>query len=257
MNTPQPYESLAWSQLRAKTSARIGLDRNGSSLTTGAILDFRAAHAAAKDALLAAPNPAQIRYQLQLLELEMVELSSAVSDLETFLLRPDLGRVLSEDSIHALNKIKGKGADISLLISPGLSAPAIEKQAIPFLQALLPLIRQEGLSMSQVIWVNRGRVAVGDPVGELLQSRLTLILIGERPGLSAPDSMGCYLTYEPKRGRTDANRNCISNIRPEGLNHEAAANTAIYLIRQSLLEKRSGVLLKDHSGKGLLPDYET
>lgn len=213
------------------------------------------AHAAAKDALLAAADPLHMRHQLQLLGLDMVELNSAVTDFETFLLRPDLGRILCEDSIREIENLKETGADLTILISPGLSAPAINKQAIPFLQELLLLIRQAGLTMSPIIWVNRGRVAVADPVGELLQSRLTLILIGERPGLSAPDSMGCYLTYAPKKGLTDANRNCISNIRPEGLDHEAAAKTAFYLIRQSLLEKKSGVLLKDHSDKGLLPEY--
>lgn len=257
MNTPQPYQSSRWELLKQYTQARIGLEQTGVSLCTTEVLKFRQAHAAAKDALQAPADKERILAELMQLGMEPITVSSCASSFESYLLRPDLGRQLRDADKTLLQNHPARKKDIVITLAAGLSATAINRHAIPFLKKLLPLLRENGLQSAPIIWADLGRVAISDPVGEALQSRLSIILIGERPGLSAPDSMGLYLTHSPKTGKTDAERNCISNIRPEGLPYAAAAAKAMFLITAALQRGLSGVSLKDLSEDPLLPDKES
>lgn len=234
--------SNTWSSYRSFSNARIALGRAGGSLTTTEMLAFRADHSLAKDAIWANLEAKVLQAQLNELGLTSILLDSEARDRKQFIQRPDLGRKLSQSSADYLKRSTSK-SEISISIADGLSAMAILQHTGPFLEALLPLLTAYRIAPISII--RQGRVAISDEIGELLGCRLSIILIGERPGLSSPNSMGVYLTYSPKSGNTDEKRNCISNIRAEGLPYEYAAQKLHFLISESLRRKLSGVQLKD------------
>jgi ethanolamine ammonia-lyase small subunit len=174
-------------------------------------------------------------------------LHSRVVDRQHYLLRPDLGRRLNDESIEALRSISGS-YDVCINVADGLSATAVNNHAVSLLNILIPRMKDAGWSLSPVCIIEQGRVAISDETGAVLDTKLSLILIGERPGLSSPDSLGAYLTFGPAIGNTDERRNCISNINANGLSYEAAADKIIYLVSEALRLKLSGVMLKDNSG---------
>jgi ethanolamine ammonia-lyase small subunit len=178
--------------------------------------------------------------------------SSAVRDRAQYLMRPDLGRQLAPDVAAVLADQAGSGHDVALVITDGLSARAVERHAPPLLSALLPRLHADGWRVAPLTIVRQGRVAVGDAVAQLLRARLVAVLIGERPGLSAPDSMGAYLTWQPGPNTTDANRNCISNIRPEGIDPAGAASKVQHMLRAMRARELSGVALKDETDQLLI-----
>jgi ethanolamine ammonia-lyase small subunit len=219
--------------LRAFTPARVSLGRTGHSLPARELLRFQLDHARARDAVYEELDPSSIPY-------EHVVLRSAARDRATYLRRPDLGRKLSDDSRALLTK---GDYDAAIVIADGLSAKAIHHQAAPLLAELLPRIADWRLAPITVVL--QGRVAIGDEIGEALGARMVAMLIGERPGLTSPDSLGVYLTWGPRVGRTDAERNCISNVRTEGLSYAAAAQMMEFLMRASRERELSGVKLKE------------
>lgn len=233
-----------WEALKKLTTARIALGRAGGSMPTQALLNFRLAHAKAKDAVLMPFDGDKIASSLELLGYETLHANSDVKNRDEYLQRPDRGRTLCPESKNRL-RILEKTYDISLIVSDGLSAHAIHQNGIGFFDALRPLLKEKQWSFSPVVIVRNGRVAIEDEIGEIFSSRLALMLLGERPGLGSADSLGAYLVYAPKVGNTDANRNCISNIRRDGLSPAAAASRTAFLIEQSLKLQLSGVLLKD------------
>jgi ethanolamine ammonia-lyase small subunit len=242
--------SNPWEMLRQFTPARIALGRAGTSLRTLPQLEFQFAHARARDAIHRQIESEPLLAALSQREYEALVLRSAAIDRRIYLQRPDLGRRLNCDSRRALEdrvaRLRG-GHDVAFVIADGLSALAIEKNAVPFLDAMLPKLAQEKLSIAPIAIVTQGRVAIGDEVGEALGAQMVVVLIGERPGLSSPDSMGIYLTYHPRVGTTDACRNCISNVRREGLSNETAAHKLMYLMTEARRRKLTGVLLKDEA----------
>ena len=234
-----------WSSLRRHTSARIALGRAGGSLPTAALLDFAAAHAVARDSVHEVLDLAELETTLTPLGLPCVRLDTAATDRQIYLHRPDLGRRLDERSRNLLRESAMTGIDVAIIVADGLSAPAASRQAAPLLRELLPLLAAERLSAGSLFLIRNARVAVQDEIGQAIGARLSVILIGERPGLGTAESLGAYLVHDPRPGRTDAERNCISNIRAGGLSYEAAAATLHYLITQSLRRRLSGVGLKD------------
>lgn len=239
-----------WLNLRNLTPARIALGRTGTSLPTQAQLDFQFAHAQARDAVHLAFDHQSIRVQLAERGRESLLLHSAAADRHSYLQRPDLGRRLDDASAHILQDYATAhpgGVDLAIVVADGLSALAVHRHTLPFLTRLEEQIAAEGWSTSPVILVEQGRVAVADEVAQRLGAKMSVILIGERPGLSSPDSLGLYFTYAPKVGLTDAYRNCISNIRLEGLSYGMAAHRLIYLMREACRRQLSGVNLKDEA----------
>ncbi len=188
--------------------------------------------------------------QLQAFSLPVCLLQSQATDRYTYLQRPDKGRRLNEESVSLLSSLANDGARqaVSIVLADGLSATAVNRNAIPLLEILLPMLQQSGIALAPLSIVQQGRVAIGDEIGSLLKATLTVVLIGERPGLSSPDSLGIYLTYRPQVGLTDEARNCISNVRPGGLSFAAAADKLYWLIQESMRLQLSGVGLKDHAG---------
>lgn len=231
--------------LRAFTPARVALGRCGSGLPTAELLRFELDHARARDAVYEELEPASLE-----LALPGIILNSAARDRKTYLLRPDLGRVLDPESRLLL---ASGDYDAAIVIADGLSARAIHRHAAPLLAALLALLNQGEWRLAPLAIVRQGRVAIGDEIGARLGAKLVVVLIGERPGLSSCDSLGIYLTWDPHPGRTDAERNCISNVRPEGLSYAAAAHTLHFLMTESRLRKLSGIGLKETAG---LPESE-
>lgn len=230
--------------LRALTPARVGLGRTGVSQRTGDLLAFQRAHALARDAVHARMNSEALAAQLaEIAGMPVVRLHSAAGDRSVYLQRPDLGRRLDEASRARLEK--GAWA-LALIVADGLSAIAVERHVPPLLQELLP--RLDGWRMAPLTVVEQGRVAVGDEIGHALGASLAVVLIGERPGLSSPDSLGAYITWEPRVGRTDAERNCISNIRTEGLSYSQAAAQIVYYLTAARQRQLTGIALKDGSG---------
>ena len=250
-NTPQHDNSAnPWLELRRLTPARIALGRTGTSLPTGAQLDFQFAHAQARDAVHLAFDHASLRQHLSERGRDSLLLHSAAADRHSYLQRPDLGRRLHEDSAQRLREhaqANPGGVDLAIVVADGLSALAVHRHTLPFLARLEEQSAADGWSTSPVVLVEQGRVAVADEVGELLGAKMTVILIGERPGLSSPDSLGLYFTYNPKVGLTDAYRNCISNVRLEGLSYGMAAHRLLYLMREACRRQLSGVNLKDEA----------
>ncbi|WP_025167649.1 ethanolamine ammonia-lyase subunit EutC [Pseudomonas taeanensis] len=239
-----------WQELRRLTSARIALGRAGSSLPTNAQLDFQYAHAQARDAVHLAFDHAALSSALAERGRASLLLHSAAADRNSYLQRPDLGRRLDPASAHQLRdyaQAHPGGVDLAIVVADGLSALAVHRHTLPFLARLEEQTCAEGWSLSPVVLVEQGRVAVADEVGELLGARMVVILIGERPGLSSPDSLGLYFTYAPRVGLTDAYRNCISNVRLEGLSYAMAAHRLLYLMREACRRQLSGVSLKDEA----------
>jgi ethanolamine ammonia-lyase small subunit len=232
------------SNLRHYTPARVALDRAGSSVTTREILDFQLAHAQARDAVNAALDVGSLLDGLRQRNLPCCALKSAAPDRATYLRYPNLGRTLSAESAAELN---AAACDVVFVIADGLSALAVNRHALSLLDALLPLLDRSEWSIAPVCVVEQGRVAIGDAIGAALQAKTSVVLIGERPGLSSPDSLGVYITWSPRAGRTDAERNCISNIRPEGLGYAAAANVLAFYLRESRQQKLTGVKLKQNA----------
>ena len=239
----------AWQALRRHTAARIALGRSGVSLPTGAHLAFQLAHAQARDAVHLALDGAVLSHALAQQGLASVPLHSAAATRSDYLQRPDLGRRLDAASRARLLDVGtgSTGVDLALVAADGLSALAVQRHAAPFLAALRQRLALEAWTVSPLYIVAQGRVAIGDEVGELLRARAVLVLIGERPGLSSPDSLGLYLTWAPQVGLLDDRRNCISNVRPEGLAYAPAAYRLHYLLSQAFSRQVSGVGLKDET----------
>jgi len=235
----------AWESLKAFTKARIALGRTGIATPLKEVLDFRMCHAHARDAVYSILKVDELTGSLQQFQMQIVFASSKANDRATYLQRPDLGRKLSDASANNLKNETSYPADIAIVIADGLSATAINEHAVHVVKKLIPLLKQSVLTIAPLVIVEQGRVAIADEVGSILQAKLSLILIGERPGLSSPDSMGAYITYQPSPGKTDESRNCISNIRPEGLGYDLAAEKIAKLIKASLQLKLSGIKLKD------------
>jgi ethanolamine ammonia-lyase small subunit len=231
-----------WKSLRRRTTARVALGRAGGSLPTGQVLSFAADHADARDAVYS---------QLDLPALQaslgdpIVLLHSQASDRQTYLQRPDLGRRLDAESAAKLQSITAEQVDIVLIVADGLSATAAQHHAAVVTKPLLVLLREKRLTVAPLCVVQQARVAIEDEIGSLLRAKLAVILIGERPGLGTADSLGAYLIHDPGIGKTDADRNCVSNIHPRHLPPERAADTLSWLIEQSIIRKISGVGLKD------------
>jgi len=259
MPIPSPVATAVtdnpWQALRQFTAARIALGRSGVSLPTQPQLAFQLAHARARDAVHLALDVPQLLHDFESAGLaqagETLVFESAAADRLQYLQRPDLGRRLSDASRARLQALPAqataRGFDLAVVIADGLSALAVAQQAVPLLRALQPYIAAAQWSLAPLAIVRQGRVAVGDEIGQLLGARALLLLIGERPGLSSPDSLGIYLTWMPRVGLTDAARNCISNVRPAGLSYEEAAFKVAYLIGEMRWRQLSGVLLKDES----------
>ncbi|WP_397451206.1 ethanolamine ammonia-lyase subunit EutC [Pseudomonas sp. NA-150] len=239
-----------WLELRRLTPARIALGRTGTSLPTSAQLDFQYAHAQARDAVHLPFDHAALSAQLAEHGRDTLLLHSAALNRDSYLQRPDLGRRLNDASAQQLRDYAlahPGGVDLVIVVADGLSSLAVHRHTLPFLERMEEQIAAEGWSVAPVILVEQGRVAVADEVGELLGAKMSVILIGERPGLSSPDSLGLYFTYEPKVGLTDAYRNCISNVRLEGLSYAMAAHRLLYLMREACRRQLSGVNLKDET----------
>lgn len=254
-----------WRRLRMFTDARIGLGRSGVSIPTQELLKFQLAHAQARDAVHTPLDFSGLTTALVSLAAEFPQLNSAAplllnscaADRRTYLQRPDLGRMLDDASRAQLmqsNSAAQEPYDLALVIADGLSARAISENAVPFIRALMQQLHAENraFTLAPVALINQGRVAVGDDAGELLNARAVLVMIGERPGLSSPDSMGLYLTWAPKRGLTDEKRNCISNVRKAGLMYDEAARKLLYLLTEAQRIQGSGVILKDRSDDTLI-----
>jgi ethanolamine ammonia-lyase small subunit len=223
----------------------------GPGIATSDHLAFRAAHALARDAVHTPLDLDALEAGLGPLGLPVVRLESRALDQHTYLTRPDLGRRLSDAAVQALRPLD-RDPDIAVLVAGGLSAFAIASHAADLLGLLVPAWQRAGRRLGPLCIAPRGRVALGDEVGAILGARLVLVLIGERPGLTSPDSLGAYLTLGPRLGCTDADRNCISNIRPEGMDLTEAARRILWLTDQAMTRGFSGVLLKDDSDVRLL-----
>ncbi|WP_404942461.1 ethanolamine ammonia-lyase subunit EutC [Pseudomonas fluorescens] len=250
MEKPPVDPQNPWLELRRLTPARIALGRTGTSLPTSAQLDFQFAHAQARDAVHLPFDHAALSAQLTERGRESLLLHSAAVDRNSYLQRPDLGRKLSDESAQALRDYAAAhpgGVDLAIVVADGLSALAVHRHTLPFLSRLEEQMSADGWSMAPVVLVEQGRVAVGDEIGQLLGAKMLVMLIGERPGLSSPDSLGLYFTYNPKVGLTDAYRNCISNVRLEGLSYGMAAHRLLYLMREACRRQLSGVNLKDEA----------
>lgn len=238
-----------WDKLRQFTPARIALGRSGVSLPTRPHLEFQLAHARARDAVHHELNVSGLRDALHARGYETVLLHSRAESRPVYLQRPDKGRRLDDASRAALEARSraGQRCEVAFVIGDGLSAFAIEENAVAFLDAIGPSLRSSGWSVAPLVIVKEARVAVGDEVGELLGAGLVVILIGERPGLSSPDSMGIYMTHNPRVGLTDEARNCLSNVRLAGMSYQEAAHKLMYLMTEARRRGFSGVHLKDEA----------
>ncbi len=231
----------SWSELKAHSKARIALGHVGGSLPLREVLAFRLACAEAKDAIYSELNTVQLCDSFASLEVPVFKLSSRIENRDEYLVRPDLGRRLSEPDVELMQTIN-QTCDIIFIVTDGLSADAVNKNAFEVLKKIIPTLKSR-FDIAVAV-VKQGRVAIGDEIGGLLKAEFSVVMVGERPGLSVPDSMGIYTTYSPKMGLTDERRNCISNIHQDGLSAEAAATILNYLIEQSFEKKISGVSLK-------------
>jgi ethanolamine ammonia-lyase small subunit len=225
------------------TSARLSLGQSGPSIPMPEQLNFRLDHALARDAVHAELDTNLLVRGLQERHLEPALLHSAAPDRRTYLRRPDLGRTLDAESTQLLQHQACQPCSLAFVLADGLSALALERHALPLLDATLPLVTANTSPLIPV--VTQARVAIGDPIGQLLSACVTVLLIGERPGLSSPDSLGVYITWDPRAGRSDAERNCISNIRAEGLSYDAAAERIAFYIDEAQRLGTTGIALKD------------
>lgn len=243
-------EEDTWHTLKRYTNARIAMGRAGNALPTSQVLQFRMAHSRARDAIRSEMDTAALTQSLALIGLPAVCVQSQVADKNDYLRNPGKGRMLNLESEENLRGQPAKNADLCIIIADGLSADAANAHAVRLVALLAGQLK--GWMLSPVVLAKYGRVALSDPIGQILDARIALILIGERPGLSSPDSLGAYLTYEPRAGNTDEKRNCVSNIRPEGLDYGPAAMKLTYLLHQMRIKQLSGVRLKDDSPGGYL-----
>ncbi len=236
-----------WLTLKRFTDARIGLGRSGAGMPTREVLNFSMAHAQARDAVKTPIDWSMIEKELAGIGLDTLRIASAATDRDTYLRRPDLGRRLGAESRQALSEISPSETDLVLIVGDGLSSTAVTANAVKTIAAFLPYARKSGWRLGPVLLATQARVALSDDAGEFLKARAAVMLIGERPGLSSPDSLGAYLTWEPRVGRKDGERNCISNIRTGGLSVDEAAYKIAWLLREAFRRRLTGVSLKDES----------
>jgi ethanolamine ammonia-lyase small subunit len=246
MKTPTP-SSRSLRDLRGLTPARVGLGRAGASLPTDALLDFTLDHARARDAVHAAFDAAGIRSSLRELGLDASEVASRARGRKDYLRRPDLGRMLDQASQHLLASHKVGPCQLAIVVGDGLSPMAVNAHAVHVVQCLVPRLAADGIAIGHALVATGARVALGDEIGAIIGAPMIVMLIGERPGLSAPDSLGAYLTFAPAPVRTDAERNCVSNIHGAGLGYDEAAVRIAWLVREGLARGLTGVALKDDS----------
>ena len=252
--TDQPPQRLSddfWTDLRQLTAARIGLPRSGASLATAPLLDLKLAHSRARDAILEPLDTARLAADLGGLSDPVLNVSSAAEQRLQYLMRPDLGRRLDAHAEATLKPHAGRW-DIVFAVVDGLSARAVQMHARPVLADAIKLLRGKGWQVAPLVIVRHGRVGIGDAVAASLGAACVAVLIGERPGLSAADSMGAYLTWQPHADTTDADRNCISNIRPEGIGYAGAAHKIVHILLAMRDCGYSGVRLKDDSDRLLI-----
>lgn len=254
MNEPKKAETKPdeWEALKAFTNARIALGRTGVSVPLKESLQFKLAHAHAKDAVYSHLQVDNLVTSLSATGLPVHYVKSQASNRDVYLQRPDLGRLLDESSTDKIQQLESPPADISIIVADGLSATAINKNAVPVVRLLVEKAQQAGYSLAPIMLVEQGRVAITDSIGGLLRPRLVVMLIGERPGLSSFDSIGAYITYDPQPGLTDERRNCISNIREQGLPPVMAVDKLMYLIDSAFRLQLTGVALKDNDGDELI-----
>lgn len=241
------FENDNWQELRKFTDARIALGHTGASLPTKEMLKFSLSHASARDSVHMPFQAQMISQQLDEIGLTSVNVYSQASNRQIYLTRPDLGRLLSLSSEESLASLPSDDYDLTLIVADGLSSKAVHKNVTPFIQELKKYLPQLNFKLSPVVIAEQARVGLGDAVGGIVKPRFVAILIGERPGLSSPDSLSVYLTYRPAIGRLESERNCISNIRPEGLSYEKAAFKLAWLLEHASLKKCTGIELKDNS----------
>ncbi len=252
MSEPGAPARSAWARLRAVTPARIGLTRAGSSVATADHLAFRLAHARARDAVHESLDAEALLDELRARNLQTLHLRSAAGNRDTYLVRPDLGRRLDDSSGAQLGRLPG-GYDFVLVLADGLSARAVGRHALPLLDLMLPEFERLHWHGGPIAIVEQGRVAIGDDIAHRLNAALVIVLIGERPGLSAPDSLGVYITWAPAPGRTDAERNCISNIHADGMRYDDAAARLLHVCTEARRRKLTGVALKDEKSLTAIP----
>jgi ethanolamine ammonia-lyase small subunit len=243
--------------LRDLTPARVGLGRAGASMPTEALLGFALDHARARDAVHAGFDVPAAVVGLSGLGVQPVQVSSQVRDRKDYLRRPDLGRILDPASKHLLESHNGSPCRLAIVIGDGLSPSAINAHAVELVRSLIARLAADGIQIDAAVVASGARVALGDEIGAILGARMIVMLIGERPGLSAPDSLGAYLTFAPRLGLSDAERNCVSNIHGSGLGYDDAALRIAWLIREGLARQITGVALKDESGGRTSPRITT
>ncbi len=239
-----------WQELRKFTHARIAMGRAGNALPTSDVLNFRMAHAMARDAVQSEVDVHFLSEKLLELGLNIQQAKSHATDRLDYIRHPQKGKLLHEESRAKLEGLQIKKIDLCIIFADGLSADAVNIHAIPFLKLLLRELTF--WSIAPVILVKQGRVGISDPIGEALQARISLILLGERPGLSAPTSLGAYITYMPQSGNTDEKRNCVSNIQPAGLSYGQATAKISYLLHEMRSQQLSGIRLKDNQQNNFL-----
>ena len=237
-----------WTELRRHTPARIALGSSGDSLPTDELLRFGVAHAQARDAVHLPMDADGLRVELRKHGFgDALELESAAPDRPTYLRRPDLGRQLSARSWQVLSDAQAPSCDVLCVVGDGLSATAVHRNAVALLVELRARLAAAGLQFGPIVLAHQARVALGDPIGEALNARSVLVLIGERPGLSSAYSLGAYFTWAPRPGLADSQRNCVSNIRAQGLCAADAADKLVWLMAAARRLGASGVALKDES----------
>ena len=249
MKAPVP-PSRPLSHLRELTPARVGLGRAGASMPTDALLAFTLDHARARDAVHGAVDTIHLVEGLTGLGLAPVLVSSQAHDRRDYLRRPDLGRMLDPASCRLLAEAERRPRQLVIVVGDGLSPAAVNLHAVELIRNLGSRLTETAIPIGGTVIASGARVALGDEIGNMLGARMVLMLIGERPGLSAPDSLGAYLTYAPRIGLTDAERNCVSNIHGAGLSYDEAAFKIAWLVREGLTRQITGVALKDESGGG-------
>jgi ethanolamine ammonia-lyase small subunit len=251
MNTPAPSRPLR--DLRDLTPARVGLGRAGASMPTRALLEFTLDHARARDAVHAAFDVAGLIAGLDDLGLAAFNVRSRARDRKEYLARPDFGRMLDPASQQLLAGRDGGPCRLAIVVGDGLSPSAVNAHALELIRGLMARLAGDGIEIDHAVVASAARVALGDEIGDILGARMIVMLIGERPGLSAPASLGAYLTFAPKPGLTDEKRNCVSNIHASGLGYDEAAFKIAWLVRHGLAREITGVALKDESGGATSP----
>lgn len=233
-----------WHELRKYTHARIAMGRAGNAMPTSEVLELRIAHAMARDAVQSEVHAEYLNEELFKLGFNVQQVNSEATDRNDYIRHPHKGRLLHAQSKEQLQALQIEHTDLCIIFADGLSADAVNIHAIPFLELLLKDL--SFWNIAPVILVKQGRVGISDPIGEALNARISMILLGERPGLSAPASLGAYITYQPQSGNTDEKRNCVSNIQPAGLSYEQAVAKISYLLHEMRSQQISGVKLKDN-----------